>query len=56
MYWAPLTEHYDNQGSSFDPPDYTIGEEVNLVGAGPIRVMYKPDTILRSPELLLVVT
>ncbi|WP_206050939.1 pre-peptidase C-terminal domain-containing protein [Nocardioides speluncae] len=45
-----LTEFYDNQGSTFDPPDYTIGEEVNLVGAGPIRVMYKPDTVSGHPN------
>jgi Zn-dependent metalloprotease len=28
-----------------DPPDFTIGEEVNLVGTGPIRVMYNPSTV-----------
>jgi Zn-dependent metalloprotease len=28
-----------------DPPDFTIGEEVNLVGSGPIRVMYNPSLV-----------
>ncbi|GID66963.1 zinc metalloprotease [Actinoplanes cyaneus] len=26
-----------------DPPDYQVGEEVNLVGSGPIRYMYNPS-------------
>ncbi|MFL6127736.1 MAG: M4 family metallopeptidase, partial [Mycobacteriales bacterium] len=28
-----------------DPGDYTIGEEINLVGSGPIRVMYDPSQV-----------
>lgn len=28
-----------------DPPDYSIGEEVNLVGSGPIRQMYNPSLV-----------
>ncbi len=43
--FAALTEHYDNQSSSYDPPDYLVGEEVNLVGQGPIRNMYNPSAI-----------
>jgi Zn-dependent metalloprotease len=31
------TEYYDGQSSPYDSPDHTIGEEVNLVGQGPIR-------------------
>ena len=38
-----LTEWYSNQSATYDPPDYTIGEEVNLVGNGPIRYMYNPS-------------
>jgi Zn-dependent metalloprotease len=45
-----LTEHWDNQEAAYDPPDYTIGEEVNLVGNGPIRYMYKPSTIAGHPD------
>jgi hypothetical protein len=37
------TEWYANESSSFDPPDYQVGEEVNLVGSGPIRIMYNPS-------------
>jgi len=37
------TEFYDNQSSPYDTPDYTVGEEINLVGQGPIRVMYDPS-------------
>ncbi|WP_157996063.1 M4 family metallopeptidase [Thermomonospora amylolytica] len=28
-----------------DPPDYLVGEEVDLVGQGPIRNMYRPSTL-----------
>jgi Zn-dependent metalloprotease len=31
--------------NSFDPPDYSIGEEINLVGTGPIRQMYNPSLV-----------
>jgi Zn-dependent metalloprotease len=31
--------------NSFDPPDYTVGEEINLVGNGPIRIMYDPSLV-----------
>jgi Zn-dependent metalloprotease len=38
-----MLEWYANQSAAYDPPDYTIGEEVNLVGQGPIRNMYNPS-------------
>ncbi|MHA3704845.1 M4 family metallopeptidase [Jatrophihabitans sp. YIM 134969] len=38
-------EFFSNQSSSFDAPDWTIGEEVNLVGSGPIRNMANPGTV-----------
>ncbi len=41
--FGAATEGYANEGASYDPPDYTVGEEVNLVGQGPIRYMYKPS-------------
>ena len=28
-----------------DPPDYSIGEEIDLVGSGPIRQMYNPSLV-----------
>ncbi|MBF4162088.1 M4 family metallopeptidase [Nocardioides sp. CBS4Y-1] len=35
------TEWYANNAT--DKPDYTVGEQVDLVGSGPIRYMYKPS-------------
>ncbi|NEC63537.1 M28 family peptidase [Streptomyces sp. SID9727] len=37
-----LTEAYTNEPAPYDDPDYTVGEKINLVGNGPIRVMYNP--------------
>ena len=34
---AAATEYYDGQVAPYDSPDHTVGEEVNLVGQGPIR-------------------
>jgi Zn-dependent metalloprotease len=42
--FGALTEHFANNPN--DPPDYQVGEEVNLSGNGPIRFMYNPS--LRS--------
>ena len=39
--FGAATEWYIN--SPNDPPDYQVGEEVNLVGSGPIRYMYNPS-------------
>jgi Zn-dependent metalloprotease len=39
------TEWFSNQPSPFDVPDFTVGEQVNLVGSGPIRIMYNPSLI-----------
>ena len=39
--FGAATEWYANNPA--DTPDYTVGEEVNLVGNGPIRVMYNPS-------------
>jgi Zn-dependent metalloprotease len=39
--FGALTEAFANNPN--DPPDYTVGEEVNLVGNGPIRFMYNPS-------------
>ncbi|MEV8503518.1 M4 family metallopeptidase [Actinoplanes sp. NPDC051475] len=39
--FGALTEAYAN--SPLDPPDYSVGEEVDLVGDGPIRYMYNPS-------------
>ncbi|GII85655.1 zinc metalloprotease [Sphaerisporangium siamense] len=39
--FGALTEHYAN--NPMDPPDYQVGEKVNLVGQGPVRYMYNPS-------------
>ncbi|MEV4628533.1 M4 family metallopeptidase [Micromonospora sp. NPDC049523] len=39
--FGALTEAFANNAN--DPPDYQVGEEVDLVGEGPIRYMYNPS-------------
>lgn len=41
--FGAATEWYANEPSGYDTPDFTVGEEVNLVGSGPIRYMYDPS-------------
>ncbi|MFF0579933.1 M28 family peptidase [Streptosporangium saharense] len=41
--FGALLEHYANNPN--DPPDYTVGEEVDLIGTGPIRNMANPSLI-----------
>ncbi|TDU88287.1 Zn-dependent metalloprotease [Kribbella voronezhensis] len=43
--FGAATEFYSNQSASYDPPDFLVGEEVNLVGSGPIRNMYNPSAV-----------
>ncbi|TDO48902.1 Zn-dependent metalloprotease [Kribbella sp. VKM Ac-2571] len=43
--FGAATEWYSNQASAYDPPDFYVGEEVNLVGNGPIRNMYDPSQV-----------
>jgi len=40
--FGAATEWFANNTAN-DPPDFTVGEEVNLVGSGPIRYMYRPS-------------
>ncbi|HEX2314421.1 MAG TPA: M4 family metallopeptidase [Thermomonospora sp.] len=35
---------------NYDPPDYLVGEEVDLVGSGPIRNMYQPSLVNNDPN------
>ncbi len=46
--FGALLEAYANNPN--DPPDYTVGEEVNLVGQGPIRYMYNPSQHSGDPN------
>jgi len=41
--FGAATEWYANNPN--DPPDYLVGEEINLVGSGPIRNMYNPSAL-----------
>ncbi|MCU7728559.1 M4 family metallopeptidase [Actinoplanes sp. KI2] len=41
--FGAATEWYINNPN--DPPDFLVGEEVNLVGSGPIRNMYNPSAL-----------
>ncbi|MEU7867689.1 M4 family metallopeptidase [Dactylosporangium sp. NPDC049140] len=41
--FGAATEWFANNPN--DPPDYLVGEEVNLVGSGPIRNMYNPSAL-----------
>ncbi len=43
--FGAATEWFANEPSPFDVPDFTVGEQVNLVGSGPIRVMYNPSQV-----------
>jgi Zn-dependent metalloprotease len=42
--FGALTEFFTNN-TAFDPPDYSVGEEINLVGDGPIRQMFNPALV-----------
>jgi Zn-dependent metalloprotease len=46
--FGAMTEAFANNPN--DPPDFTVGEEVNLVGSGPIRFMYNPSLISGHPN------
>ncbi|WP_283134141.1 M4 family metallopeptidase [Rhizohabitans arisaemae] len=48
--FGALTEFYTNEPAIYDPPDYDVGEEVNLVGSGPIRRMHQPSLISGHPN------
>ncbi|MFC0864606.1 carbohydrate-binding protein [Sphaerimonospora cavernae] len=41
--FGALTEHYADNPN--DPPDYLVGEKVDLAGRGPIRNMYNPSAL-----------
>ncbi|MER5635195.1 M20/M25/M40 family metallo-hydrolase [Streptomyces nitrosporeus] len=44
-----LTEAYSDQPAPYDTPDYTVGEEIDLQGRGPIRNMYNPALVNNDP-------
>ncbi|WP_018682932.1 M4 family metallopeptidase [Actinokineospora enzanensis] len=48
--FGAATEAFANESAPYDTPDYTVGEEVNLVGSGPIRNMYNPSLVNGDPN------
>jgi len=45
-----MTEYFDNQSAPHDAPDWTVGEEIDLVGQGPIRNMANPSAVNNNPN------
>lgn len=43
--FGAATEWYANEPAPYDTPDFTVGEQINLTGSGPIRVMYNPSAV-----------
>jgi hypothetical protein len=43
--WGAATEWFANEPAPFDVPDFTVGEQINLVGNGPIRNMFNPSAL-----------
>jgi len=43
--FGAATEWFANEPSPFDVPDFTVGEQINLVGDGPIRNMANPSAL-----------
>ncbi|MFI0372256.1 M28 family peptidase [Actinomadura sp. 1N219] len=46
--WGAAVEAFLNNPE--DVPDYTVGEEINLTGNGPIRNMYNPSLVSNDPN------
>ncbi|MFC8619665.1 M4 family metallopeptidase [Micromonospora purpureochromogenes] len=43
--FGAATEWFANEPSTYDAPDFLVGEKINLVGNGPIRNMYNPSAV-----------
>jgi Zn-dependent metalloprotease len=43
--FGAATEWFAAEPAPFDVPDFTVGEQINLVGNGPIRVMFDPSQV-----------
>jgi Zn-dependent metalloprotease/subtilisin-like proprotein convertase family protein len=43
--WGASSEWFANEPSPFDVPDFTVGEQINLLGSGPIRNMFNPSAL-----------
>ena len=43
--FGAATEWFAAEPAPFDVPDFNVGEQINLVGNGPIRVMFNPSQV-----------
>ncbi|GAA2041420.1 hypothetical protein GCM10009839_49840 [Catenulispora yoronensis] len=43
--FGAATEWFTNEPAPYDVPDFTVGEQINLTGSGPIRNMYNPSAL-----------
>ena len=43
--FGAATESFANEPAPFDVPDFTVGEQINLTGHGPIRNMFNPSAL-----------
>jgi len=43
--FGAATEWFAAEPAPFDVPDFTVGEQINLVGNGPIRIMFNPSQV-----------
>ncbi|HET7477341.1 MAG TPA: M4 family metallopeptidase [Dermatophilaceae bacterium] len=43
--FGALSEAWAGESAVYDPPDYLVGEEIDLVGGGPIRNMANPGAL-----------
>ncbi|MFG2824797.1 M4 family metallopeptidase [Kitasatospora sp. NPDC048365] len=48
--YGASTEFFMNEPSPYAVPDFLVGNQVNLVGTGPIRNMYNPSLIKSNPN------
>ncbi|WP_232247378.1 M4 family metallopeptidase [Kitasatospora azatica] len=48
--YGASTEFFINEPSPYAVPDFLVGDQVNLVGTGPIRNMYNPSLINNDPN------
>ncbi len=48
--YGASTEFFLNEPAPYAVPDFLVGDQINLVGSGPIRNMYNPSLINNDPN------
>ncbi|HEU5270602.1 MAG TPA: M4 family metallopeptidase, partial [Jatrophihabitans sp.] len=48
--YGASTEFFLNEPAPYATPDFLVGDQINLVGSGPIRNMYNPSAINGDPN------